>query len=103
MIYTLIISLLTEKPFCLLSPQSFSFQIVSEFIDTFVKFSNFISPGVGLLTLCSVPRGGLLYPMIVPEGEFLLPSSRVPGGGMVMDKIDTCISGPRRRISSYHI
>ena len=42
-IYTLIISLLIEKPFYLLSPQSFSFQIVSEFIDTFVKFSNFMS------------------------------------------------------------
>ena len=36
--------------------------------------------------------------MIVPGGEFLLPLSRVPGG-MVMDKIDTCIGGPRRRIS----
>ena len=30
------------KPFYLLSPQSFSFQIVSEFIDIFVKLSNFI-------------------------------------------------------------
>ena len=33
--------------------------------------------------------------MIVPEGGFLLPSSRVPGfvlGGMVLDEIDTCIS-----------
>ena len=38
--------------------------------------------------------------MIVPGGggEFLLPLSRVPGG-MVMDKIDTCIGGPSRRIS----
>ena len=24
-------------------------------------------------------------------GGFLLPSSRVPGRGMVLDKIDTCI------------
>ena len=44
-IYTLIISLLIEKPFCLLRPQSFSFQIVSEFIDILVKFSNFMSQG----------------------------------------------------------
>ena len=52
MIYTVILSLLIEKPFYLLSPQSFSFQIVSEFIDIFVKLSNFIAyvPGVGLLT-----------------------------------------------------
>ena len=42
MIYTIIISLLIEKPFYLLRPQSFSFQIASEFIDTFLKFSNFI-------------------------------------------------------------
>ena len=48
---------------------------------------------MGLLTPCSVPRGGVLYTMIVPGGEFLLPSSRVPEDGMVMDKIDTCISG----------
>ena len=69
MIYTIIISLLIEKPFYLLRPQSFSFQIVSEFIDTFVKFSNFV-PGVGLLTPCFVPRGGFLYRMIVPGGGF---------------------------------
>ena len=81
MIYTLIISLLIEKPFCLLRPQSFSFQIVSEFIDIFVKFSNFMSWGVVLLTPCSVPRGGFLYTMIVPGRGFLLPSSRVPGEG----------------------
>ena len=43
------------------------------------------------MTPCIVPRGGLLYRMIVPGGRFLLPSSRVPGGGMVMDEIDTCI------------
>ena len=34
--------------------------------------------------------------MIVPGGGFLLPSSRVPGvcpgGGMVLDEIDTCIT-----------
>ena len=46
MIYTLIISLI-EKQFYLLSPQSFSFQMMSEFMDIFVKFSNFMSRGWG--------------------------------------------------------
>ena len=74
MVYTIIISLLID----LLRPQSFSFRIVSEFIDTFVKFSNFV-PRVGLLTPCFAPREGFLYTMIVPGEGFLLPSSRVPG------------------------
>ena len=43
MICTIIISLLIEKLFYLLRSQSFSFQIVSKFIDTFVKFFNFMS------------------------------------------------------------
>ena len=38
MIYTLIVGLLIEKLFYLLSAESFSFQIMSEFIDIFVKF-----------------------------------------------------------------
>ena len=80
MIYTLIISLLIDKPFYLLSPQSFSFQIVSEFIDIFVKFSNFMSGG-GLLTPCSVPRGGFLYTMIVPGEGFCSLQVVSPGGG----------------------
>ena len=49
---------------------------------------------VGLLIPCFVPRGGVLYTMIVQGGGFLLPSSRVPGvcpGGMVLDEIDTCM------------
>ena len=49
-----------------------------------------------LLTPFSVPRGGFLYTMVVPWGESLLPSSRVPGvchgEGMVIDETDTCIS-----------
>ena len=88
MIYTLIISLLIDKPFYLLSLQSFSIQIVSEFIDMFVKFFNFTSRGGAFDSLFS-------YTMIGPGGGFLLPSSRVPGvcpGGMVMDEIDTCIT-----------
>ena len=89
MIYTLIISLLTEKPFYLLRPQNFSFQIVSEFIDTFVKSSNFMSRG-GAFDSLFCPEGRVLYGMIVPGGGILLPSSRVPEG-MVMDEIYTCI------------
>ena len=49
MIHTLIISLLIEKPSYLFRPQSFSFQIVSEVIDTFVKFSDSMSRGWGFL------------------------------------------------------
>ena len=51
---------------------------------------------MGLLTPCFVPGEGFLYTIIVPGGGFLLPSSRVPGvcpgGGMVLDEIDTCIT-----------
>ena len=87
MIYTVIVSLLIEKPFYLLSPQSFSFQIVSEFIDIFVKLSNFIPyvPGVGLLTPCSVLMGAFLYTMIVPGEGFcslqVVYQGFVPVGG----------------------
>ena len=48
---------------------------MSEFIDIFMKFYVL---GVGLLTPCFVPRGGVLY-TIVPIGGFLLLSSHVPG------------------------
>ena len=90
MIYALIISLLIEKPFYLLSPQSFSFQIVSEFIDMFVKFSYryvceillLYVPRVGLLTPFSVPREGVLYTMIVPGGDFC--SLQVVSWGFVL-------------------
>ena len=75
----------------MLRPQNFSFQIVSEFIDTFVKFLT-LCPGVGPLTPCLVPEGGFLYTVIVQGGGFLPPSSRVPGvcpGGL--HEIDNCI------------
>ena len=79
MIYTLIISLLIEKPFYLLKPQSFSFQIVSEFMDTFVKFSNFMSRGWGL-SLPVLSRGeGVSYTMIV-RGRVFAPFESCPGG-----------------------
>ena len=57
---------------------------------------------MGLLTLCSVLRGGFLYTMIVKGVGFLLPSSRVPGvcpEGMLLDEIDTCINELGRTVS----
>ena len=52
---------------------------------------------MGLLTLFSVSRGGFLYTMIVPGGRVFAPFKSCPGGlsqgGMVMDEIDTCITG----------
>ena len=57
------------------------------------------------MTPCFVPRGGVLYTMIVLGERFLPPSSRTPGvcpGGVVMDEIDACIrvgikwSGPAK-------
>ena len=85
MIYTLIISLLIEKPFYLLSQQSFSFQIVSEFIDIFVKFSNFMSRGWGFWLFVLSRGEGFCTQLLSRGGGFLLPSSRVsvvcPGEG----------------------
>ena len=69
MIYTSIISLLIEKPFYLLSPQSFSFQIVSEFIDVFVKFSKFMS------------RGWAFDSLFCPEGRVFVHNDCPRGGG----------------------
>ena len=46
---------------------------------------------MGLLTPCSVPRGGILYIMIVP-GMVFAPFKSCPRGGVVvLDEIDTCI------------
>ena len=68
MIYTLIISLLIEKPFYLLRPQSFSFQIVSKFMDIFVKFSNFMSGG-GAFDSLFCPEGRVFVHNDCPRGE----------------------------------
>ena len=49
---------------------------------------------MGLLTPCSVPRGGILYTMTV-LGVGFSPFKSCPGGlsrGMVLDEIDTCIT-----------
>ena len=77
MIYTLIISILTEKPFYLLRPQSFSFQIVSEFIDTFVKFSKFMS------------RGEAFDSLFCPEGRVFVHNDS-PGRGRVFAPFESC-------------
>ena len=55
-------------------------------------------PGVGLLTPCSVPRGGVLYTVIVLGVCSLQVVSRafVPGGGGGLDVIDTYIICLRR-------
>ena len=75
-----IISLLIEKLFYLLRPQSFSFQIVSEFIDTFVKFLT-LCPGDGAFDSLFCPEGrDFVQNDCLGGGEFLLPSSRIPGG-----------------------
>ena len=69
MICTLIISLLIEKPFYLLRPQSFPFEMVSEFIDIVVKFSNFMSLRWGFDSL------------FCPEGRIFVHSNCPSGGG----------------------
>ena len=79
MIYTLIISLLIEKPFYLLRPQSFSFQIVSEFIDIFVKF----------YTLC--PGGGAFDSLFCPKGRVFVHNNCL--GGRVFASFKSCPGG----------
>ena len=68
MMYFLKISLLIEKPFYLLRPQSFSFQIESEFIDIFVKFSSFMSREWGFDSLFC-PEGRVFVHNDCPGGE----------------------------------
>ena len=96
MIYTSIISLLIEKPFYLLSPQSFSFQIVSEFIDMFVK-SLTLCPGGGAFDSLFCPEGRVFVNNDRPGGKIFAPFKSCPGGlsqrdGYAMYEIDTCIS-----------
>ena len=90
--YTIIISLFIEKPFYLLRPQSFSFQIVSEFIDTFVKFSNFMSQAWGFHFLFH-PKGSVFIHNDCPGETVFASFKSCPrgGGGVVFDEIDTCI------------
>ena len=93
---TLIISRLIEKPFYLLRPQSFSFQIVSEFIDIFVKFSNFC-PGGGAFDSLICPEGRIFVHNDCPGRRVSAPFKSCPrglsrGGGVVLDETDTCIT-----------
>ena len=71
---------LIEKLFYLLSPQSFSFQIVSEFIDIFVKFSNFM-PGGSTFDSLFCPQGRVFLHNDCPEGRVFAPFKSCPGGG----------------------
>ena len=79
MIYTLIISLPIKKPFYLLRPQSSSFQIVSEFIDTFVKFSSFMSRG-GTFDSLFCLEGRVFVHDDCLQGRLLPPKKSCPGG-----------------------
>ena len=97
MIYTLIINLLIEKLFYLLRPQNFSFQIVSQFIDIFAKFSNFMSRG-GASDFLFCPKGRVFVHNDCPTRRVFAPFKSCPwggGGGMVLDEIDTCIKGKK--------
>ena len=71
-----------EKSFYLLSPQSFSFQIVSEFIDIFVKFSNFLF----------LYFGGAFDSLFCPEGRVFVHND-CPGGGRVFAPFKSCPGG----------
>ena len=101
MIYTLIISILIEKPFYLLSPQSFSFQIVSEFID--ILWNS--------LTLC--PRGGVFDSLFCPEmkefctqwlswGGFFAPFTSCLGGLLWMKLIPAIYSNWHQKTGASH-
>ena len=79
MIYTLMISLLIEKPFYLLRPESFSFQIVSEFIDTSVKLSNFMSRG-GAFDSLFCPEGRVFVYSDCARGKVFAPFKSCPRG-----------------------
>ena len=62
-----------------------------------------MSDGVGLLNPYSVPKRGLLYTMIVPERGFLLPSSRVPGGGWFWMKLIPALRTSAGDIQLYEL
>ena len=99
MIYNLIISLLIEKPFYLLRPQSFSFQIVSEFIDTFVNFLT-LCPGGGAFDFLFCPEGRVFVQNGCPGGEGFCSLQVVSrGGGMVLDETNTCINLWKRKLN----
>ena len=64
---------------------------MSEFIDTFVKFSNFMSQEWAFESLFC-PKGMVFVHNDCPRGMVFVRFKSCPrGGGMVMDEIDTCI------------
>ena len=66
---------------------------MSEFIDTFVKFSNFMSQGWGFDSLFC-PEGRVFVHNDCLGGRGVAPFKSCFGGcpgGMVLDEIDTCI------------
>ena len=66
-----------------------SFQIVSEFIVIFVKFSNFMSRG-GALDSIFCPEGRVFVHNDCPGGRVFAPFKSCPGGDG-FGEIDTCI------------
>ena len=66
---------------------------MSEFIDIFVKFSNFMSRGEAFDSLFC-PEGRVFVHNDCPRGRDFAPFKSCPGrggGGVAMDEIDACI------------
>ena len=99
MIYTLIISLLIEKPFYLLRSQSFSFQIVSEFIDIFVKFSNFMSRGDAFDSLFRL-EGRVFVHNDCPGGRVFAPFKSCPRGEWFWMKLIPALNETNAEVSN---
>ena len=94
--YNIIISLLIEQSFYLLRPQSFSFQILSEFIDTFVEFLDFMSKG-GAFDSLFCAKGRVFVHNDRPGGRVFALFKLCPG---VLDEMDTCIRKVRGSVSN---
>ena len=74
---------------------------MAEFIDIFVKFSN-LCPGGGAFDSLFVPRGGVLYTMIVREGgRVFAPFESCPGGWFWMKLIPALVSLSKSKIRDY--
>ena len=73
---------------------------MSEFIDTFVKFSNFMSRG-GAFDSLFCPEGSVFVHNDCPGGEGFASFESDLSGGMVLDEIDSCITRLNLRVSHY--
>ena len=83
MIYILIISLLIKKPFYLLRRQSFSFEIVSEFLTLCPgggAFDSLFCPGGGAFDSLFCPGGRVFVHNYCPGGRVFAPFESCPGG-----------------------